>query len=50
MAKDAEIGNGTNFTTRSTKNLPLDMAEDAKIDGRVMEVMMKQSKDHLPRS
>ena len=32
-AEDAEVESETSSTTRSAKNLPLDMAEDAEIDG-----------------
>ena len=31
MAKDVEVKSGTSSTTRSTKNLPLNMAEDGEI-------------------
>ena len=31
MVEDAEVGSGTNFKTRSAKNSPLNIAEDAEI-------------------
>ena len=33
MAEDAEVGSKTSSTTRSAKNLPLDIAEDAELGG-----------------
>ena len=33
MAEDTQIGSGTSSTTRSAKNLPLNMAENAEIGG-----------------
>ena len=32
-AEDAEVRSGTSSTTRSAKNSPLDMAEDAEVGG-----------------
>ena len=32
-AEDAEVRNETSSTSRSAENLPLDMAEDAKVGG-----------------
>ena len=33
MAEDDEFGSGTSSTTRSDKNLPLDIAENAEVGG-----------------
>ena len=32
-AENAEVGSGTNSTTRSAENSPSDMAEDAEVGG-----------------
>ena len=52
MAEDAEVGSGTSSTTRLAENssASVDMAEDAEVRSGVIGVMMKRSKDHLPRS
>ena len=41
MAENAEVGSRTSATTRSAKNLALDMAEDAKVGGGVMAMIIK---------
>ena len=50
MAKNIQIRNKTSFKTRSAKNLPLNMAEDVKVDCGVMEVIIKRLKNHFSRS
>ena len=41
MTEDAEVGRRSSFTTRSSKNSLLNMAEDAEVGGRIIEVIMK---------
>ena len=44
MAPDAEVENGTNHTTKSTKDLPSDMVDDADVgegDGGSDETVKK---------
>ena len=48
--EDAKVKSGTSSTTRSAENFLLDMAENAEIGGRVIRVMIKQSKNHLPKN
>ena len=52
MVEDVEVGSGTSSTNRSAKNLSalVDMVENAEFVSGVMGVIMKQSKNHLPRS
>ena len=46
-AEDAKVGSGTSFTTRSAKNLPSGMVEDAEVGGNGNDEDDEMVKNHL---
>ena len=49
MAEDAKVRNRTISITKSAKNSLSDIVEDVEVGGVVMGIIIKQSKNHLPK-